>query len=132
VAESVVIPRRVAIAVVVQRESALVGCRTHPPFQGYSEFPGGKVRPGETPERAAVREVREECGIEIEIECLLCTRRTSAGDGDLELRFFLCRPRGDTELAPARSFRWVSLCDLGDLVFPPANEEVVAMLRSRR
>ena len=39
----------------------------------YYVFPGGGIEEGETPEEAAVREVKEELGIDIEIERLLTT-----------------------------------------------------------
>lgn len=46
--------------------SLLVARRTAPPqFAGMWEFPGGKVDPGELPEDALHRELREELGIEI-------------------------------------------------------------------
>ncbi|MDD6088146.1 MAG: (deoxy)nucleoside triphosphate pyrophosphohydrolase [Desulfovibrionaceae bacterium] len=32
---------------------------------GYWEFPGGKIEPGETPEEAVIREIREELSLEV-------------------------------------------------------------------
>ncbi|HVT64688.1 MAG TPA: NUDIX hydrolase [Mycobacteriales bacterium] len=47
--------------------------RGHPPAQGSWTLPGGRVEPGETPAEAAVREVREETGLDIEVGRLLAT-----------------------------------------------------------
>jgi 8-oxo-dGTP pyrophosphatase MutT (NUDIX family) len=41
--------------------------------QEYYVFPGGGMEPGETPEEAAIREIKEELGIDIEIEKLITT-----------------------------------------------------------
>jgi 8-oxo-dGTP diphosphatase len=71
--------------------------------------PGGAVEPGETSLEAAIREVREETGIEVEILRLLwlVEETGAAGGGSSSQAYFLGIPRGgelrvggDPEMAP--------------------------------
>ena len=60
----------VAVGVLVQPDGQFLLAQRPEgkPYAGYWEFPGGKLEAGETPETCAVREIREETGIDLEAE----------------------------------------------------------------
>ncbi len=104
-------------------------------FEGLWEFPGGKIRPGETPGQAAVREALEETGLAVDPVAdlgVVGTATTTSG-ADLHLiRCRLVRP-GSGGLArpcdPAvAEVRWVGPDELRTLPMPPANAEVLRRL----
>jgi mutator protein MutT len=53
------------VAGIVEQDGRVLICQRQPGsiFAGKWEFPGGKMRPSETPCRALVRELREELGV---------------------------------------------------------------------
>jgi mutator protein MutT len=121
----------IAVAVVEHRGRYLVGLREGDvPLSGYSEFPGGKVRPGESPAEAAARECREETGIDVEIEKPFPPVRHRYDHGELHIDFFACRPR-DPDRVPEAPFRWILAAELDALRFPEANREILAALARR-
>jgi len=86
-------PRSIAVAVVRYGDWVLVGERPqNVPLAGFAEFPGGKVEPNEPPESAAVRECREEAGIEIEVIGNLAVVEHEYDHGPLRLHFFAAQP----------------------------------------
>jgi 8-oxo-dGTP diphosphatase len=118
----------VAIAVVRRENEFLVGIRPEGiPLAGYAEFPGGKLQPGETPAAAAVRECREESGLDVEAAGeLLCTTH-QYDHGLLEIHFLDCRLI-DSAQSPLPPFRWTPQAELARLKFPEANVPLTKML----
>jgi len=99
---------------------------------GLWEFPGGKVEPGERPEAALIRELREELGIEVAESCLAPFVFTSHGYDSFHLLMplYLCRRWSGTVQAREHSaLKWVKPASLADYPMPPADEPLVAWLR---
>lgn len=99
---------------------------------GLWEFPGGKVEPGESPEGAVIREMREELGVQIAEPCLAPFSFASHAYDDFHLLMpvFLCRRwEGTPTPREAQRLQWVAPARLGDLAMPPADKPLVAMLR---
>jgi mutator protein MutT len=121
----------VAIAVLQRDEHFLVGVRpVGVPLAGLHEFPGGKVRPGEAPGEAALRECREETGYEAELLHQWLVQVHKYDHGNVELHFFACRPVtevSDAELA-GKGFFWAARRELSQLRFPDGNAEMLALL----
>jgi mutator protein MutT len=118
----------IAVAVVRQSGRVLIGKRPPDvPLAGFWEFPGGKVRQGEQPEEAAVRECREETGLEIRLEGPCEEVVFPYQHGRLRIHFFLARPAGAPAAIQA-PFCWAPLSELAGYRFPPANRSVLRRL----
>lgn len=119
----------IAIAVVLHAGRVLIGRRAEGvPLAGYWEFPGGKVLPDETPLAAAVRECREETGLEVQVGALLEEVEHAYPHGQLRLFFYQAEPANASQ-TPAAPFRWVAIGELSQYDFPPANATILEQLR---
>lgn len=99
---------------------------------GLWEFPGGKVEPGERPEAALIRELREELGIEVSESCLAPFVFASHAYESFHLLMplYLCRRWEGTVVAREHSaLAWVKPDRLADYPMPPADDPLVAWLR---
>lgn len=103
--------------------------RTSPPeVAGGWELPGGKVEPGESPEAAARREIREELGCDIEVTGWLPGEQQIRPG--LILRVATAVPSTD-ELEPHEhdALRWLGRADLDTVAWLPADVPFLPALR---
>jgi 8-oxo-dGTP diphosphatase len=101
------------------------------PLAGLWEFPGGKIEPGETPEAALIRELKEELDIEVAAKCLapLSFASHSYPEFHLLMPLFVCRRwEGDMSPQQGQQIAWVRAQKLADYPMPPADEPLKAVL----
>lgn len=99
---------------------------------GLWEFPGGKLRKFETPEKALIRELEEELGINTLESCLapIAFASHDYGDFHLILLFFACRKwEGIPQPLENQELKWVCPSNLKNFQMPPADVPLIRVLR---
>ncbi|CAN7311359.1 MULTISPECIES: 8-oxo-dGTP diphosphatase MutT [unclassified Devosia] len=95
------------------------------------EFPGGKIEPGETPEAAIIRELREELDVETKEACLapLSFASHTYEHMHLLMPLYVCRRwQGTPRAKEHQALKWVRPQALRDYAMPPADEPLIAAL----
>jgi 8-oxo-dGTP diphosphatase len=108
----------------------------HKQLGGLWEFPGGKVEPGEAPEDALIRELKEELALTVEPDALDPYAFASHAYPDFHLLmplYIVSRWSGDPKLDPnaAQAMAWVNTRDLRNFEMPPADVVLVDRLMER-
>ena len=127
------IPIDVAVGVLVHEGKVFIQKR---PASGLMphlwEFPGGKLREGETPSQALAREYREE--LELDVLCLhkIVLIRHNYTSFKVALHAYFCKLSEEKQtpvLHAAVEGRWVAPEDLDVYAFPAANRRLITLVR---
>jgi 8-oxo-dGTP diphosphatase len=122
----------VACALVDEDRRVLIAQRPEgKALAGLWEFPGGKLDPGERPEEALIRELKEELGIDVKEACLapLAFASHAYPDFHLLMPLYICRRwEGTVASREGQALKWVMPVKLRDYPMPPADEPLIPIL----
>ena len=99
-------------------------------YKGQWEFPGGKIEPGEPPQQALKREIREELDTEIAVGNLIDTIEYDYPAFHLSMDCFWCEVvSGELVLKEAEAARWLTKEELDSVPWLPADQLLLAQIR---
>ena len=130
--EQTEMPLLVTAAVVFDGEKVLLTRRPddkrHP---GFWEFPGGKVDPGESPEQALCREMREELDVEVRVSGIYEVVFYRYEWGSVLILAYQCELLTDTlrDLGVAEH-RWVLPREMVNFNILPADQRIIDRLNT--
>ncbi len=124
---------QVAVGVVRKHGRILIGRRPEEGLLGgLWEFPGGKQKPRETPAACAVREIREEVGVAVEIVEKLTVVEHAYSHFRVTIHAFLCNhTAGRPRPIGCVACKWIRLAEADRYAFPAATHKILAALRDR-
>jgi 8-oxo-dGTP diphosphatase len=121
------------VAALIQSDGKFLICQRKrgSSFEMMWEFPGGKVKSGETLERALARELEEELGTSATIGCEVyrTQHRYAELSEPIELIFF----RAEVDATKVRNLvfeniKWIAAAGLSEMDFLPADRELIEKL----
>ena len=117
----------VVAAIIRDGDCILATQRGYGRWEGWWEFPGGKVQQGETHEEALIREIKEELDATIVIDRFHTTVDYDYPDFHLTMHCYLCHlVDGHYKLEEHLDARWLTANTINSVQWLPADEGLVA------
>jgi len=127
------ITTRVTAAILVHNDRILIAQRLDPDnLAGKWEFPGGKIEHNETPQQCLIREMKEEFDIDVAIGEFFDESVYQYESGKIQLLAYRTTwKRGRFSLNAHAAIRWVSLNQMQEIEFAPADIPIAEKLQHR-
>ena len=120
----------VVAAIIRKGDKIFATQRGYGDWKDWWEFPGGKMEPGETPEEALKREIKEELSADISVEEFLTTVEYDYPAFHLTMHCYLCTLLDEAmHLNEHEAARWLSKAELRSVKWLPADLEVVERMK---
>ena len=123
---------KVVAAIITKDNKIFATQRGYGDFKDGWEFPGGKVEPGESPEEAIVREIKEELGADVKVTSLLTTVEHDYPTFHLSMDCFWAELVDGTEmtLLEHEAAKWLTLDQINSVDWLPADVKVVETIKN--
>lgn len=121
------------VAAIIEKDGHIFATqRGYGDYKDWWEFPGGKIEPGETPEEALKREIREELDTEIEVGEHLITVEYDYPKFHLVLDCYMCSVvSGELTLLEHEAAKWLPVDDMWQVKWLAADIEVIRAIEKR-
>ncbi|MDE7351666.1 MAG: 8-oxo-dGTP diphosphatase MutT [Acetatifactor sp.] len=121
---------KVVAAIIIHDGKIFATQRGYGEFKDGWEFPGGKIEPGETPQQALFREIKEELEAEIQVGELFDTVEYDYPQFHLSMDCFLCTLKsGKLVLKEHEAARWLTGDELENVEWLPADRDLAVKLK---
>ena len=123
---------RVVAAVIKDGDRIFATARGYGAFKGGWAFPGGKIEPGETPQEALAREIKEELDTEISVGDLIDTVEYDYPKFHLSMDCFWCSIiSGNLVLKEAEDAKWLTRDTIDSVAWLPADKGLVEKIKEQ-
>jgi 8-oxo-dGTP diphosphatase len=113
------------VGAIVERDGAVFAARRNPDRSagGLWEFPGGKIEPGESPEKALRRELQEELNVSVSVGPFVDRSLSDVGSVQIELSCYVAEFEGNDPVSSSDhdAMQWVPLTELSSLHWAPGD-----------
>jgi len=122
---------KIAVGVVSKNNKVLITQRRNDGLLGgLWEFPGGKIKQGETPDMACIREIKEETNLNVAIHQYLVQVKHAYTHFKIIVDVFICdHISGIVALNGPVDYQWITMEQIDDYPFPRANHKFIPRLR---